>query len=102
MMSITVKDFLLHNPNARLDLMTPKGLIQLPSDREQWLLTKNGANAQIKVTGTKEAVVYLICSVRSSTRSCRTETAEIRYYCSQTPRLRQQKVPSSRASNTSK
>ena len=41
-MSVTVKDFLRHNPNAMLDLMTPKGLIQLTPDRGQWLLTKNG------------------------------------------------------------
>ena len=56
-MSVTVKDFLRHNPNAMLDLMTPKGLIQLTPDRGQWLLTKNGANARIKVTGTQAVVV---------------------------------------------
>lgn len=56
-MSVMVKDFLRHNPNAMLDLLTPKGLIQLTPDRGQWLLTKNGANARIKVTGTKDVVV---------------------------------------------
>ena len=56
-MSITVKDFLRHNPNAMLDLLTPKGLIQLTPDRGQGLLNKNGANARIKVTGTKEMIV---------------------------------------------
>ena len=64
-MSVTVKDFLRHNPNAMLDLMTPKGLIQLTPDRGQWLLTKNGANARIKVTGTQEVVVGsdLLCQI---------------------------------------
>jgi hypothetical protein len=56
-MIITVKDFLQDNPNTMLDLLTPKGLIQLTPNRGQWLLTKNGANAQIKVTGTNEVVV---------------------------------------------
>lgn len=40
-----------------LDLLTPKGLIQLTPDHGQWLLTMNGANARIKVTGTNEVVV---------------------------------------------
>ena len=52
-----VKDFLRHNPNAMLDLMTLKGLIQLTPDRGQQLLTKSGANTRIKVAGTKEVVV---------------------------------------------
>ena len=56
-MSITVKDFLWQNPNTMLDLMTPKGLIQLTPERGQGLLNKNGANARIKVAGTKEVVV---------------------------------------------
>ena len=56
-MSITVKDFLRQNPNTMLDLMTPKGLIQLTPERGQGLLNKNGANARIKVAGTKEVVV---------------------------------------------
>ena len=56
-MSITVKDFLWQNPNTMLDLMTPKGLIQLTPERGQELLNKNGANARIKVAGTKEVVV---------------------------------------------
>lgn len=56
-MNITVKDFLRDNPNTILDLLTPKGLIQLTPNRGQWLLTKNGANAKIKVAGTDEVVV---------------------------------------------
>ena len=40
-----------------LDLLTPKGLIQLTPDHGQWLLTKNDANARIKVTSTNEVVV---------------------------------------------
>ena len=56
-MSITVKDFLRQNPNTMLDLMTPKGLIQLTPERGQGLLNKNGANARITVAGTKEVVV---------------------------------------------
>ena len=55
-MNITVKDFLQHNPNTMLELMTPKGLVRLTPERGQWLLSKNGSNAQIQVTGTKEMV----------------------------------------------
>ena len=56
-MSVTVKDFLRHHPNAMLDLMTPLGFIQLTPNRGQWLLTKNGGNARLKVTGTKDMVI---------------------------------------------
>ena len=72
-MNITVKDFLRHNPNAMLDLMTPKGLIQLTPDRGQGLLTKNGANARIKVTGTEEIATSsdLLCRINHKILRCR-------------------------------
>lgn len=56
-MFITVKEFLRQNPNAMLDLMTPKGLVRLVPEYGQWLLTKNGGNARLKTTGTKEMVL---------------------------------------------
>lgn len=73
-MVITVKDFLQDNPSTMLDLLTPKGLIQLTPNRGQWLLTKNGANARIKVTCTKDEVVGSGLLINSYIRLIRTET----------------------------
>lgn len=101
-MNITVKDFLRHNPNAMLDLMTPEGLIQLTPDRGQWLLTKNGANARIKVTGTQEVVVGsdLLSQIVYKIVPYRNRRNQI--FLPQTPRQRQRKAHSGRTLNTSK
>ena len=56
-MRVTVKDFLRDNPNTTLDLMTPQGFIRLTPDRGQWLLTRNGGNTKLRVTGTKDVVI---------------------------------------------
>ena len=37
--------------------MTPRGFIRLTPDRGQWLFTRNGGNAKLRVTGTKDVVI---------------------------------------------
>ena len=108
-MRVTVKDFLRDNPSTTLDLMTPQGFIRLAPDRGQWLLTRNGRNTKLRVTGTKDVVIgsdlltqIIYKIVPYSIRSYHTETAEITYSCSRILRLRLPRAPISRTLSTSK
>ena len=55
-MNVTVRDFLRQNPAAALDVMTPKGFVQIPSGYGPWLLSEKSKDAVFKSNGSKEII----------------------------------------------
>lgn len=56
-MNVTVRDFLRQNPNADLDVMTPKGFVRIPSGYGPWLLSDKSKNAVFKTNGSKDIIL---------------------------------------------
>ncbi len=50
-MQVSVRDFLIENPYTSLDVLTPKGVLHLPANQAQWILTDKGQNAKLKANG---------------------------------------------------
>lgn len=56
-MNVTVKDFLKQNPDSALDIMTPRGIVYVPSGYGPWLLSDKCKNAVFKTNGSKEVIL---------------------------------------------
>ncbi len=56
-MQVSVRDFLIENPYTSLDVLTPKGVLHLPANQAQWILTDKGQNAKLKANGSGNTIL---------------------------------------------